>query len=76
MSKTIKCPHCGKPSVYDASNPSRPFCSERCQLMDLGKWADEKYAVPGEAVDSKSDVNENPERESDEEDASSDNRLH
>jgi hypothetical protein len=27
-------------------NPWRPFCSERCKLLDLGKWASEEYRVP------------------------------
>ena len=44
--------------------------------MDLGQWADEKYAVPGEAVDPNSEVNENPEHKGDEDKSSSDNRLH
>jgi endogenous inhibitor of DNA gyrase (YacG/DUF329 family) len=29
----------------------RPFCSERCKLIDLGKWADGEYRVPGEPVE-------------------------
>jgi endogenous inhibitor of DNA gyrase (YacG/DUF329 family) len=29
-----------------ADNPWRPFCSERCQMMDLGRWANEEYRVP------------------------------
>jgi endogenous inhibitor of DNA gyrase (YacG/DUF329 family) len=31
-------------------NPDRPFCSERCRLIDLGAWASERYRIPGEAV--------------------------
>ncbi|WP_151702997.1 MULTISPECIES: DNA gyrase inhibitor YacG [Nitrincola] len=45
-SKTIKCPQCGKPSIYDDSNKWRPFCSERCKLIDLGEWASEGYQIP------------------------------
>ncbi|MBT9613367.1 MAG: DNA gyrase inhibitor YacG, partial [Burkholderiales bacterium] len=40
------CPHCGQPSPYDPSNPFRPFCCERCRLIDLGEWASESYRVP------------------------------
>jgi len=29
----------------------RPFCSERCRIQDLARWADGSYRVPGEAVD-------------------------
>ena len=31
-------------------NPDRPFCSERCRVVDLGSWADERFRVPGEPV--------------------------
>jgi endogenous inhibitor of DNA gyrase (YacG/DUF329 family) len=44
--KEVKCPRCGQPSVFAAGNPYRPFCSERCKLIDLGNWADEKYSIP------------------------------
>jgi len=43
--KIVKCPHCQRDSEYNTSNPHRPFCSERCQLIDLGEWADEKYKI-------------------------------
>ena len=46
--KDIACPTCGKKGTYTPDNPSRPFCSERCKLIDLGEWADEKRRVPGE----------------------------
>ncbi len=46
MEKKIKCPYCGKETVYSPKNESRPFCSERCRLLDLGEWADGKYAIP------------------------------
>ena len=44
-----KCPTCGNPVDWQ-NNPFRPFCSERCQLVDLGKWVDGEYRVPGESV--------------------------
>lgn len=44
--KTIACPVCGKDAVWAKDNPWRPFCSERCKLIDLGAWADESYRVP------------------------------
>jgi uncharacterized protein len=40
-----KCPLCNKP-VEAKDNPHRPFCSERCKLLDLGNWVDENYRVP------------------------------
>jgi hypothetical protein len=42
----VKCPTCGKVTEYQPANVFRPFCSERCQTLDLGAWADEKYRVP------------------------------
>ena len=42
----IKCPSCGKPVVWNAENPWRPFCSERCKLIDLGDWIEERYRIP------------------------------
>lgn len=44
--RTVACPGCGKPAGFDPSNPWRPFCSERCRLIDLGAWATESYRVP------------------------------
>ena len=42
----IKCPHCGTKCKWN-DNPSRPFCSDRCRLIDLGCWASEEYSVDG-----------------------------
>ncbi|PPC75451.1 hypothetical protein WH50_10655 [Pokkaliibacter plantistimulans] len=42
------CPTCKKDIEWSNENPFRPFCSERCKLIDLGAWADESYAVPAE----------------------------
>jgi uncharacterized protein len=42
----VNCPHCRK-AVHWAGNPFRPFCSERCRLIDLGCWADEDYRIAG-----------------------------
>jgi uncharacterized protein len=44
-----KCPTCSKPVDWQ-SNPFRPFCSERCQLVDLGKWVEGEYRVPGDPI--------------------------
>jgi hypothetical protein len=46
----ITCPQCGRKAVW-RGNPHRPFCSERCRLIDLGCWAEETYRMAGEAVD-------------------------
>jgi endogenous inhibitor of DNA gyrase (YacG/DUF329 family) len=67
----VKCPACGKDSTLDPQNKFRPFCSERCAILDLGSWADENYRVPVEQQNSP--VNENTENE--EEDSSTE-ELH
>jgi uncharacterized protein len=41
----MKCPTCEKETQYEG-NPYRPFCSERCKLIDLGKWAGEEIRIP------------------------------
>ncbi len=41
-----RCPQCGKATDLTPDNPFRPFCSERCKLIDLGAWAAESYRVP------------------------------
>ena len=43
----VKCPTCKRETEY-AGNEFRPFCCERCKLIDFGAWADEEYAVPTE----------------------------
>jgi uncharacterized protein len=45
-SRQVKCPQCGLLALYSPTNPARPFCSERCKLIDLGEWASEGYKVP------------------------------
>lgn len=41
----VKCPRCGTEAEY-SGNEFRPFCSERCKLIDFGAWADEEFAIP------------------------------
>lgn len=47
---TVSCPGCGKETEYKG-NEFRPFCSERCKLLDFGAWADEKYTLPAEGTE-------------------------
>ena len=46
----MKCPMCGKPAEWK-ENPDRPFCSERCRIIDLGNWASEEYQVSVPSTD-------------------------
>jgi endogenous inhibitor of DNA gyrase (YacG/DUF329 family) len=45
----VKCPHCGREAEF-SGNEHRPFCSERCKLLDFGAWADEEFAIPSETA--------------------------
>lgn len=52
MSETIvNCPTCEKEVIWSKDSKYRPFCSERCQLIDLGEWADEKKRIASEEAD-------------------------
>ncbi len=44
--RMVACPQCKKLIEYSINNKYRPFCSERCQLIDLGDWANENYKIP------------------------------
>lgn len=52
----VNCPQCGRRIPYSTNNPFRPFCSERCKLIDLGAWASEEHKVAGEPVDQDEDA--------------------
>ena len=54
----VSCPQCGKPVAWDSTHRYRPFCSERCRLIDLGAWANENYRIP--VQESKDDVESAP----------------
>jgi endogenous inhibitor of DNA gyrase (YacG/DUF329 family) len=44
--RIARCPRCGASTRLDGQNPWRPFCSERCKLIDLGDWMNGRYALP------------------------------
>lgn len=46
----VACPTCGKDVPFKPESKWRPFCSERCRLIDLGDWFNEENAIPGEEV--------------------------
>lgn len=48
MNRTVSCPTCGRRTPWDPENRWRPFCCERCKLIDLGQWADESHRIAGE----------------------------
>jgi endogenous inhibitor of DNA gyrase (YacG/DUF329 family) len=54
----VNCPTCNAPVTWTAENRWKPFCSERCKLIDLGQWATEKYRVP--AVEQEQEPEDEP----------------
>tara|TARA_B100000768_G_scaffold116144_1_gene107505 strand:- start:33 stop:245 length:213 start_codon:yes stop_codon:yes gene_type:complete len=45
------CPQCQKELIWNPENIYRPFCSERCQQIDLGAWASGDYAIAGDELE-------------------------
>ena len=54
----VACPTCGKDVEWRPESLWRPFCSERCKLIDLGEWSAEKYRVPAESGEDPSEGGE------------------
>jgi uncharacterized protein len=50
MPPVVKCPTCGQPVYWGEASKHRPFCSERCRMIDLGAWASDRYVVPGSSA--------------------------
>ena len=50
MTRIVRCPTC-RTEISWEENPHRPFCSERCRLIDLGAWIEDKYRIPGEELE-------------------------
>tara|TARA_R110002049_G_scaffold84692_1_gene215532 strand:- start:393 stop:626 length:234 start_codon:yes stop_codon:yes gene_type:complete len=51
----VNCPACDKQIPYSTTNPYRPFCSERCKVIDLGAWASDQYRIAGNPKELSSD---------------------
>lgn len=51
MARSVDCPTCGTAVPWTPASKWRPFCSERCKLIDLGEWAAERHVIPGNAND-------------------------
>jgi uncharacterized protein len=58
----VKCPTCGRQIEWSESAPFRPFCSERCKLIDLGAWISEQRAIPGDTQPSSDDTSPDDDR--------------
>ncbi|WP_082458297.1 DNA gyrase inhibitor YacG [Methyloglobulus morosus] len=56
---SLKCPQCRRPVSWTEEYPFRPFCCERCKLIDLGEWANEEKVIPGAPIPTENDDTEN-----------------
>ena len=48
LPRIVACPRCKAPVEWVEASRFRPFCSERCKMLDFGAWADEEFAIPNE----------------------------
>jgi endogenous inhibitor of DNA gyrase (YacG/DUF329 family) len=62
MPLRVKCPTCHRESPWE-NNPHRPFCSDRCKLIDLGAWAEEKYRIQGDEMELEPDDSDEEDEE-------------
>lgn len=56
MSLKVDCPTCGTPVEWSPLSQHRPFCSDRCRLIDLGEWFSEERSIAGEEHTPSSDT--------------------
>jgi len=49
MTTTVLCPQCGNTVPWQDDRQWKPFCSERCKLIDLGEWSSERYTISDES---------------------------
>ncbi|UOA08025.1 DNA gyrase inhibitor YacG [Methylobacter sp. S3L5C] len=55
---TVKCPNCQRPVEWTPEQEFKPFCCERCKLIDLGEWAMEEKIIPGKSLELENDEGE------------------
>jgi endogenous inhibitor of DNA gyrase (YacG/DUF329 family) len=61
--RIVACPQCGKPVEWSPASRWRPFCSERCKMLDFGAWASDAYRIPAsgdDAIDVADDTSLDP----------------
>jgi uncharacterized protein len=58
--RTLRCPTCRK--IVLAADPEFPFCSERCRVIDLGKWSSGAYVISSPLNDPETNDSNNPDR--------------
>jgi endogenous inhibitor of DNA gyrase (YacG/DUF329 family) len=63
MPRMVRCPICRAEAQWEG-NANRPFCSERCRLIDLGVWAEGNYRIPGKKIETEDNPEDDDEDES------------
>ncbi len=56
MVRVVQCPQCSADVAWQEEQKWRPFCSERCKLIDLGEWASEGHKIAGESIETDIDI--------------------
>lgn len=64
MVAIVKCPTCLRPVEWSPASQFRPFCSDRCRLIDLGAWLTEQHKIPDESATAEDQVPSDPAQES------------
>ena len=59
--RSLRCPICRK--IVLRTEPEFPFCSQRCRLIDLGKWASGAYVISNPVTDPEALENQPPAKE-------------
>ena len=60
----LRCPICKK--AVKSTDPDSPFCSDRCRMIDLGKWASGQYVISSPVTDSEESIQDGGAEEQDE----------
>jgi endogenous inhibitor of DNA gyrase (YacG/DUF329 family) len=58
MVRIVQCPQCGSDVPWQQQQQWRPFCSERCKLIDLGEWASAAHKIAGESTQENINIDE------------------
>jgi len=62
MATVVKCPQCSRPVPWSPESTYRPFCSDRCRLIDLGAWLAEQHKIPDESTSAEDGPSRDEER--------------
>jgi endogenous inhibitor of DNA gyrase (YacG/DUF329 family) len=60
MPSVVKCPTCRREVEWSPASQFRPFCSDRCRLVDMGRWLAEQHRIPDESAAAQEPVPDAP----------------